>query len=64
MESRKHAAAVQAQLGAELDSARTRLASATEKLDQQQRSLEEEKRAAKSSEASLQVRSSADSAWV
>ncbi len=55
-ESRKHAAAAQAQLSAELDSARAKLAAATEQLDQQQRSFtagaEEERRAAQSKEAS------------
>ena len=58
-ESRKHAAAAQAQLSAELDSARAKLAAATEQLDQQPRSFtagaEEERRAAQSKEALLQA---------
>ena len=58
-EGRKHAAAAQAQLSAELDSARARLAAAAEKLDQQQRSFtagaQEERRAAQSKEALLQA---------
>ncbi len=59
MESRKHATAAQAQLSAELDSARAKLVVATEQLDQQQRSFmagaEEERRTAQSKEASLQA---------
>ena len=58
-EGKKHAAAAQAQLSAELDTARARLAAASEELDQQQRSFtagaQEERRAAQSKEALLQA---------
>ena len=58
-EGRKHAAAAQAHLAAELDAVRAKLAAATEQLEQHRRghaaSLEEERQAARSKQASMQV---------
>ena len=58
-ESRKHAAAGQAHVEAELEAVRVKLAAATEQLEQQRHgnaaSLEEERQAAKRKESSMQV---------